>query len=262
MTSLLFKLAGPMQAWGSGSRWASRATDLAPTKSGVIGLLAAASGLERSAPLGKLMTLRFGVRIDQPGSVAVDFQTARTLDGKTSMPLSHRAFLQDAVFLAGVESEDRGYLAELKSALQRPYFPLFLGRRAFPPAGPLKTELVDASLEQAFAAHDWQASERHQRSQEAAAVNLPFLIDVPAGTPGAQTQRDVPISFDQRRREYGWRDIGAGSVTLSNPWGKPNEGGSPPSGLDPNAPDPEVPTPERPAQGEGHDPMAPLMEEA
>lgn len=37
MTVLLLRLAGPMQAWGSSSRFAHRATEVAPTKSGVIG---------------------------------------------------------------------------------------------------------------------------------------------------------------------------------------------------------------------------------
>ena len=51
MSVLLLKLAGPLQSWGSSSRFARRGTEIAPTKSGVIGLLAAAKGMRRTEPL-------------------------------------------------------------------------------------------------------------------------------------------------------------------------------------------------------------------
>ena len=44
MTVLLLRLAGPLQSWGVKSRFTVRATELAPTKSGIIGMLAAAVG--------------------------------------------------------------------------------------------------------------------------------------------------------------------------------------------------------------------------
>src|ERR1700754_4151551 len=62
---LVLRLAGPLQAWGSSSRFVRRTTESAPTKSGVIGMLASAQGLERTdeAGLERLAALRFGVRI-------------------------------------------------------------------------------------------------------------------------------------------------------------------------------------------------------
>ena len=42
MAVLLLKLAGPLQSWGSSSRFTERGTEHEPTKSGVVGLLAAA----------------------------------------------------------------------------------------------------------------------------------------------------------------------------------------------------------------------------
>ena len=54
MTALLLRLAGPLQAWGAKSRFTVRATELAPTKSGVIGMLAAAVGRTRTAPIQEL----------------------------------------------------------------------------------------------------------------------------------------------------------------------------------------------------------------
>ena len=45
MATLLLRLAAPLQAWGADSKFETRKTNREPTKSGVIGLLAAALGL-------------------------------------------------------------------------------------------------------------------------------------------------------------------------------------------------------------------------
>ena len=42
MATLLLRLAAPLQAWGADSKFETRKTNREPTKSGVIGLLAAA----------------------------------------------------------------------------------------------------------------------------------------------------------------------------------------------------------------------------
>ena len=85
MSVLLLKLAGPLQSWGADSRFTERKTRHEPTKSGVIGLLAAALGRRRTEPVDDLASLCFGVRIDQPGYYECDFQTEHTrvsiLDG-------------------------------------------------------------------------------------------------------------------------------------------------------------------------------------
>ena len=47
MATLLLRLAAPLQAWGADSKFETRKTNREPTKSGVIGLLAAALGLRR-----------------------------------------------------------------------------------------------------------------------------------------------------------------------------------------------------------------------
>ena len=78
MSVLLLKLAGPLQSWGADSRFTERKTRHEPTKSGVIGLLAAALGRRRTEPVDDLASLRFGVRIDQPGHYECDFQTEHT----------------------------------------------------------------------------------------------------------------------------------------------------------------------------------------
>ena len=50
-SSLLLLLKGPMQSWGDESRYQTRATATTPTKSGIIGLIAAAQGRRRTDPV-------------------------------------------------------------------------------------------------------------------------------------------------------------------------------------------------------------------
>lgn len=73
--SLLLHLHGPLQAWGARSRFNSRSTEPAPTKSAVIGLLAAALGRPRGTVIADLAELVLTVRVDRPGRVLRDFHT-------------------------------------------------------------------------------------------------------------------------------------------------------------------------------------------
>lgn len=131
MATLLLRLAAPLQSWGSDSKFETRKTDREPTKSGVVGLLAAALGLRRddTEGLARLNGLRFAVRADQEGSLLVDFHTAKSRD--TSY-VTYRHYLQDAVFLAGLESEDEALLRVLEAALRHPVYPLYLGAALLP----------------------------------------------------------------------------------------------------------------------------------
>ena len=50
MATLLLRLAAPLQSWGMDSKFETRKTNREPTKSGVVGLLAAALGIRRDEP--------------------------------------------------------------------------------------------------------------------------------------------------------------------------------------------------------------------
>jgi CRISPR system Cascade subunit CasD len=216
VTVLLLTLTGPLQSWGSSSRFVRRGTESAPTKSGVLGLLAAAQGRRRSDPLEDLASLRFGVRIDQPGRLVRDFQTAHSLDGKQTMPLSYRFYLADAVFLAAVEG-DPELIESVAEALLRPVFPLYLGRRSCPPAGPLLPKVMEGTVEEALAGEPWAARAWYRRSPAVARlpdVHVETVIDCPPDAATAVTVRDQPISFDPERREYSWRTVRYGSVRV------------------------------------------------
>ena len=140
MPTLLLRLEGPMQSWGTRSKFDVRDTEMEPSKSGVIGLLCAACGIDRSdweglEPLTKLV---MGVRVDRPGVLRKDYQTAqlRPQDIDSETALSSRFYLSDAAFLVGLEGEPE-LLERLDEALRNPHWPLALGRKSYPPAAPV-----------------------------------------------------------------------------------------------------------------------------
>ncbi|PRY64143.1 CRISPR-associated Cas5e family protein [Vreelandella songnenensis] len=142
MATLLMCLAGPMQSWGTTSRFDERDTQLEPSKSGVLGLVCAALGRDRTAPIDDLATLRMGVRVDREGIPMRDYQTATGViasSGKVDANrtvVSQRYYLSDAVFLVALEGE-RELLAHIHEALRTPYWPLSLGRKSFIPSRPV-----------------------------------------------------------------------------------------------------------------------------
>jgi CRISPR system Cascade subunit CasD len=215
MSVLLMQLAGPLQAWGSAGRFARRATYNAPTKSGVLGLLAAAEGRARTADLNDLARLRFGVRIDQPGRQIRDFQVALTLDKSKSMPVSERFYLADAVFVAAVEGE-RELIEHLHHALRSPFYMPYLGRRSCPPARPLDLGVRhDEDLEEALRNEPWHAAPWYQRGHRGSEATLKIIVDAAAAS--ADAVRDLPVSFDPLHRRYALRTTRSDHVTLPNP---------------------------------------------
>lgn len=217
MSVLLLQLAGPLQSWGAASRFARRSTENAPTKSGLVGLLAAAQGRERSDDVSDLAALRLGVRVDQPGVRLRDFQTAHHGDTGEAMPVSDRFYLADAVFLAAFEG-DQALVEELHQTLRAPVYLPYLGRRSCPPARPIPQGTVEEDLESALEAHPWLAGKWYQRKRKREAeVELGVWIDVRKGHTADHEQRDVPVSFDQDHRRYSMRGVEYTTVTVPNP---------------------------------------------
>lgn len=168
MRFLVFTLHGPLAAWGEAAPGDVRPSNLHPTRSGLLGLLAAALGLRRSdeeAHRALAADLRFGLRVLSPGVPVVDFHTAqlikpakrwqpRTRTEQLDRPRhrlmtvpSRRDYRADALVRVATWSEaeaPRWSLEALAAALERPAFTLYLGRKACPPDLPLGPEIVDA----------------------------------------------------------------------------------------------------------------------
>ncbi|WP_059010273.1 type I-E CRISPR-associated protein Cas5/CasD [Streptomyces specialis] len=214
MSVLTLKLAGPLQSWGASARFARRTTESAPTKSGVIGLLAAAQGRDRTADLTDLAALRFAVRVDQPGTRVRDFQTAHHFDSDKAMPVSDRFYLADAVFVAAVQGDD-ALLTDLHRALRRPVYLPFLGRRSCPPAEPVDLDVHHGDdMLGVLAREHWHASDWFQaRHRDESLVRLEVVVEADSG----DATRDQPLSFAPSHRRYGLRTVRTETVHIPNP---------------------------------------------
>ncbi len=249
---LVLRLAGPLQSWGSESQFNRRETATMPTKSGVIGLLAAAAGRRRSDPILDLVKLRLGVRVDQPGTLLRDYHTvsdyrrrpllSSSVDAKgrqkATSPakytaVTQRFYMQDAVFVAVVEG-GRSLMEGLIVAVRRPAFPLALGRRSCVPSHPLLITTDggpadgcwEAGLEEVLGAVLWQASAAHRRrieSRSGGAPTIPLRVSLDRED-GHDISADVPVSFEHRDRafamrrvEHTWVEVPTGFAGVARP---------------------------------------------
>lgn len=206
MSVLLLRLAGPMQSWGTRSRFSNRDTGLEPSRSGVVGLLCAALGRPRDASLDDFLPLKMAVRVDREGRLVRDYHTAQEVlrADTTKKPqetvLSERFYLSDADFLVGLQG-DETFLKQLRAALQRPTWPLFLGRKSFVPSLPVCEGLVNRELRAALEAHPW----RKRWVRDAPEQSLRCVIEVQYGA--GEPRQDVPVSFVSRDRRFAVRHV-------------------------------------------------------
>lgn len=219
MPTLLLRLAGPMQSWGTTSRFDQRDTGKEPSKSGVIGLLAAALGIDREVcndDLRALTLLTMGVRHDRPGVLKRDYQTAQNIISADrskvhETAVTTRDYLADAVFLVGLEGPDRSLLERAHAALRNPAWPLALGRKSYVPAEPVWLEggVVDAPLRPALAGRPWLTAPRRGESMpERVLVSLEST-----DSSGALRMDQLLSSFAERK--FGARFVRSDWVTLT-----------------------------------------------
>ena len=179
---LLFTLEAPLAALGDVAVGERRYGTGRPAKSAVLGLVAAALGIERTDETthhGLQDGLGYAVRIDQEGQPLEDFHTAQTPPsrrGKTwptrraelaaeglETILSFREYRTEVRYTVVLWPRTGGSwsLDELASALKRPRFILYLGRKACPlGCAPAPLVLQATSLTEAFAAYDDQTEGR------------------------------------------------------------------------------------------------------
>jgi len=212
VSTLLLRLAGPMQSWGTQSRFTSRDTGREPSKSGVIGLLCAALGRPRDAPLDDLAALSMGVRVDREGALEQDYQTAggvhrrgdtygvvRADGSRGGTVLSYRQYLAGADFLVGLEG-DAELLREIDHALEHPRWHLFLGRKGYIPTCPVRLPVAppwgpglrDEGVRDALLAYPWP-----EKGEE----RLRFVFDAEPDA-GEDVRADVPVSFANGDRRF------------------------------------------------------------
>ena len=167
MEYLLFRLYGPMASWGEIAVGQARHTAVKPSKSALIGLLAAALGLKRDEA-EKQQALsdgyHFAIKMVSSGQLLRDYHTAQAPDSvgkfryrtrrdelvigkhRLGTVLSSREYRTDSQALIAVQAlgQARWRLTELLEALKQPVFHLYLGRKSCPLAAPLQPQLLSA----------------------------------------------------------------------------------------------------------------------
>lgn len=160
---LLLRLYGPLASWGEIAVGESRHSAVHPSKSALLGLLAAALGVERddeAAQQALAQGYRFGIKLECVGTPLRDYHTVQfgvpprkarfrsrrqeLAAAKVETLLSTREYRCDSLALVAVEAlEQAPYrLEQLAEALQHPHFPLYLGRKSCPLALPLAPRVV------------------------------------------------------------------------------------------------------------------------
>lgn len=209
---LLIPCVGPMQSWGTRSRFQERDTEREPTKSGIIGMLCAALGRDRAEPVEDLAALRMGVRADREGKLSRDFQTAQNVavasGGSPQDLLSNRHFLADAVFLVGLEGKVE-LLHRLHEALKEPVWPIFLGRKSYVPTTPLylaKGLVQGLSLRDSLMKCSLLIStmevERRLKGAEKGRGDSSVRMVLESVDPTHERRHDQPVSFALGRRQF------------------------------------------------------------
>jgi len=199
-----------MQSWGTTSRFEQRDTGKEPSKSGVVGLVAAALGIDRNewANLEPITRLSMAVRHDRPGVPKRDYQTAGCASTDTIMRasgrpekkggvVSHRFYLADAAFLVVFEGPDRALLEGIHASLKNPVWPLALGRKSYVPSEPIWMEngVQDAPLQGVLQQWPWIVSPRKWET-----IPEKLLISIESEPGAGLLKMDQPLSSFAERR--------------------------------------------------------------
>jgi len=244
--TLFLRLAGPMQSWGTSSRFQLRRTDAYPSRSGVLGLLLCAKGVPRGdsrQALKALTPLLMGVRVDRSGTLGWDYHTAgarigiRSADGKIKRTastgeyetlLSRRQYLYDASFLVALQG-DKDTVAHCADRLQDPVWPVFLGRKCCVPGEPVFVKTASfETLPDALSSVPWQPRiNAIDRDEWGTTRTLDVYLEQPPGSAAraeARLRYDVPRVFGFW--SYSPRWIVKAQVTV--PVGDETQGSLPP----------------------------------
>ncbi|WP_422463780.1 type I-E CRISPR-associated protein Cas5/CasD [Endozoicomonas sp. ALB115] len=167
MNYLLFRLYGPMASWGEIALGENRHSATYPGKSAILGLLGAALGIRRDDETAQqALTDGYSLAVKQvaAGGFLKDYHTAQAPDSvgkfnyrtrrdevvlgreRLGTVLSSREYRTDALAVVAVKANEqaRWSLQQLRDALLKPRFHLYLGRKACPLAAPLQPELIEA----------------------------------------------------------------------------------------------------------------------
>ena len=230
MKHLALYLRAPLQSWGASSKFGDRGTLDAPTRSGLLGLLAAACGIDKNDEvrdrewLARAAKLSVAVLAFRRGDRMADYHTVgarydkvdpwqkrmipTTPDGKPrGTDLTHRDYLADSVFGA-VLSGDDALVDEMATGLADPVWGVWLGRKSCIPTEPIFAGVFESedAARNALAGRLRGSLER-SGGKVAGGDSSDVAFSVLEARAGEEdeTLPDVPVSFG--RREFHARRV-------------------------------------------------------
>ena len=208
-----------MQSWGTSSRFETRMSDYYPSKSGVIGIIAASLGYNRDEDekIQKLNDLDFAVRVDQEGVLNKDYHIARKVKPNGDLDrtyVTNRYYMEDAVFIVAISHEDEVWIDEILQALKYPYFQPFTGRRSCPLPGSFILGTSEKGPIEALENLDWQAANWYKKKNKNYRADIYADKDLLPEKPHT-IRNDRVISFSQKERKFGPRFEARSSIIMA-----------------------------------------------
>ena len=230
---LAFVLHAPLAAFGAVAVGERRSGWDRPGRSALLGLVAAALGLDRSDEAEQLALDRgYGValRTDTPGRLLADYHTAQVppvrrgqrfatraaelAAAELGTILTRREYRTDALHLAALwpRGEAPYPLERLKDALRAPVYTLYLGRKSCPFGLPLDPDLFEASdpvaalSARAAAARAPEQTVRHHLRAKPGPVALDADAAEALRLDVARVEHRRDLVASRRRWQFGLRD--------------------------------------------------------
>ena len=229
MRFLVFTLYAPMGSFGEIAVGERRMSWARPGRSAILGLVAAAQGVERAdeeAHRRLESGLHYAVRTDAPGRPLIDYHTAQTPKARKgrhfatrreelesedlSTVLSTREWRTDACFTVVLwpRSEPALDIEQVARALRNPCFVLYMGRKSAPLGLPLNPEIVEApTFMQAFEIRQPGDEERRVLRRIRSSGERRTVIAVDDDVPEAPEESRGSLRRDLSRRRSAKHDV-------------------------------------------------------
>lgn len=204
MKTILLKFSGPLQSWGTSSKFNDRETDLYPSKSAVVGIIAASFGYGRDEDdkIQKINEIDFGVRIDDQGRLLKDFQIVATYkNGKLDKNfVTNRYYIEDATFLCAISHEDDKFVEDIYNALKSPFWQGYMGRKSCPLPYDFLIGIYDDNIVNLLEKHKYLGSKSSKKNKARCYIDSKLLSGK-----DRIFREDSVESFSSKNRKYGYR---------------------------------------------------------
>jgi CRISPR system Cascade subunit CasD len=198
MNGFLLHLKGPMMSFGDKGFGQIREAGGYPSRSVVLGIIAAAIGIGRNDErlLELHRSLRVHVAAIMPGDPGIDYHIVQPMEYEeeslylhrrrredVSSVITWREYLYDAHFMAVVEGDDSDLVEQCRQALRSPVYTAYLGRRSCPPSLPLQPHAIgNGTIDEEFqtAYSRWLAEQHDERGKlpRGLGKRLPDYLDI------------------------------------------------------------------------------------